>query len=78
MSFVSIAYKACRRSIWDMADLPLKVKRRDPHTGMVAEESCDTPEAALRTAKQFRDTGFADVWIEDAGGREVDESALKS
>jgi hypothetical protein len=58
-----------------MVTLPIKVKTRDP-SGAVAEILCDTVSGAISNAKQFRETGHKDVWMEDVNGRLVDERTL--
>jgi hypothetical protein len=58
-----------------MAAFPLKVRRRDK-SGAVVEVLCGTSQSALDNAHLFRGLGYKDVWIEDANGHLIFESAL--
>ena len=60
-----------------MPIFPLRVKRRD-NRGAVAEVLCDTAAGAQSNAKQFRDLGYIDVWIEEVDGRRIDEKTLNA
>jgi len=60
-----------------MPIFPLKVKRRDIR-GAVVELLCDTTADAQSNVKQFRDLGCIDVWIEEVGGRRIDQKTLNA
>jgi len=57
--------------------LPLIVKRRDAD-GTVAEILCDAVNQAVKIAKEFRDKGYTEVWMEDHQGRLIDETQLNA